>query len=203
MNGYVFVTLVEGRLTEVLGEPSSPRIEARLTHLGTSLPDGYRGEVNLAIEDWTAQVADALARGFVLTIDYGQLAADLYSRQNHQGTMICYHRHAVSHDPYQHLGQQDITFQVDFTSLMQLGEQHGLATVGYTRQSQFLTNLGFTSFLDALQTQGLSAARLALSRLAMTSLVDPEAYGAYHVLAQVKGLEAGSDLLGFAREAQA
>jgi SAM-dependent MidA family methyltransferase len=209
----VFVTSAGGHLTEVLDEPSSPRIEERLASLGVFpttasaegaqlhvppfLPEGYRGEVNLAMEDWTYQLSRALDRGFILTIDYGQLATDLYSPQNHQGTLVCYHRHAVSSDPYQHIGHQDITCQVDFTSLMRLGDQHGLATVGYTLQRQFLMNLGFASFLGALQTQGLSAARTALSRMAMMALVDPEEYGDFKVLAQAKGHGLGMELLGF------
>jgi SAM-dependent MidA family methyltransferase len=196
----VFVTAAGGALTEVLDEPSSPRIEERLTSLGVSLTEGYRGEVNLAMEDWTGQLAQALDRGFILTIDYGQLATDLYAHQNNQGTLVCYHRHVVSSDPYQHIGQQDITCQVDFTSLMRLGDRHGLATVGYALQRQFLTNLGFSSCLDALQTQGLSAARTALSRMAMMALVDPEEYGDFKVLAQAKGHGLGIELLGFARQ---
>ena len=196
----VFVTSAGGTLTEVLDEPSSPRIEERLTSLGLSLTEGYRGEVNLAMEDWTGQLSRALDRGFILTIDYGQLATDLYSLQNNQGTLVCYHRHVVSSDPYQHIGQQDITCQVDFTSLMRLGDRHGLATVGYALQSQFLTNLGFSSCLDALQTQGLSAARTALSRMAMMALVDPDEYGDFKVLAQAKGHGLGIELLGFARQ---
>ena len=196
----VFVTSAGGTLTEVLDEPSSPRIEERLTSLGLSLTEGYRGEVNLAMEDWTGQLAQALDRGFILTIDYGQLATDLYSLQNNQGTLVCYHRHVVSSDPYQHIGHQDMTCQVDFTSLMRLGDRHGLATVGYALQRQFLTNLGFSSCLDALQTQGLSAARTALSRMAMMTLVDPEEYGDFKVLAQAKGHGLGIELLGFARQ---
>ena len=196
----VFVTSAGGHLTEVLDEPSSPRIAERLSSLGVSLPEGYRGEVNLAMEDWTGQLAQALDRGFILTIDYGQLATDLYSLQNNQGTLVCYHRHVVSRDPYQDIGHQDMTCQVDFTSLMRLGDRHGLATVGYTLQRQFLTNLGFSSCLDALQTQGLSAARTALSRMAMMALVDPEEYGDFKVLAQAKGHGVGIALLGFARQ---
>ena len=196
----VFVTSAGGTLTEVLDEPSSPRIEERLTSLGLCLTEGYRGEVNLAMEDWTGQLAQALDRGFILTIDYGQLATDLYSHQNHQGTLVCYHRHVVSSDPYQHIGHQDMTCQVDFTSLMRLGDRHGLATVGYALQRQFLTNLGFSSCLDALQTQGLSAARTALSRMAMMTLVDPNEYGDFKVLAQAKGHGLGIALLGFARQ---
>jgi SAM-dependent MidA family methyltransferase len=69
--------------------------------------------------------------------------------------------------------------------------------VGYALQRQFLTNLGFSSYLEALQTQGLSAARTALSRMAMMVLVDPEEYGDFKVLAQAKGPGLGSGLLGF------
>jgi len=193
----VFVTLEGGNLTEVLDEPSSPRIEERLKGLGLSFAEGYRGEVNLAIEDWTGQISFALDRGFVLTIDYGQSAADLYASDNSQGTLICYQRHAVKPDPYQGVGLQDITCQVDFTSLMRLGDRHGLATVGYTTQRQFLTNLGFYSILDALPPQGVSAARTALNRMAMMALVDPEQYGDLKVLAQAKGNGSGVELLGF------
>ena len=193
----VFVTLAGGDLTEVLDEPSTPRIEDRLDSLGLSLPEGYRGEVNLAMEDWTSQLAQTLDRGFVLTIDYGELAADLYSRQNDQGTLVCFNQHAISGDPYQHIGQQDITAQADFTSLMRLGDRHGLATVGYALQSKFLTNLGFSSYFDALQTQDQSAARMELARMAMMTLVDPEEYGAFKVLAQAKGDGLGIELLGF------
>ena len=193
----VFVTSVGGNLTEVLNEPSSPRIGQRLTSLGLSLTEGYRGEVNLAMEDWTGQLSRALDRGFILTIDYGESATDLYSPQNARGTVVCYHRHVVGSDPYQHVGQQDITCQVDFTSLMRIGDRHGLTTLGYALQSQFLTNLGIFSFLDALQGQGLSAARTALSRMGMMTLVDPDEYGDFKVLAQAKGSGLDVGLLGF------
>lgn len=193
----VYVTFEDGNLTEILDKPSTPRIEQRLTSLGLSLPEGHRGEVNLAMEDWTGQLSRALDRGFVLTIDYGELASDLYSPDNARGTLVCFDRHAIGSDPYQRIGQQDITCQVDFTTLMGLGERHGLATVGYARQSEFLENLGFSSSLDALDTQGISAARAELSRIAMMTLIDPAEYGDFKVLAQAKGVALDSNLLGF------
>lgn len=193
----VFVTTDGENFAEVLDEPSSPRIEARLAGLGLALPEGYRGEVNLAMEDWIGQVCGALERGFVLTIDYGELAEELYSPENAQGTLVCFNRHAIGADPYQDIGQQDITCQVDFTSLMRLGDRQGLETVGYTLQRRFLENLGFNEFLDALGTRGLSAARAELNRVAMMTMVGPEEYGDFKVLAQTKGIESGVELLGF------
>ena len=196
----VFVTLAGDGFAEVLDEPSTPRVEERLASLGITVPEGFRGEVNLAMEDWTNQIAETLDHGFVLTIDYGQLAQDLYSTQNAQGTLVSYNRHVASTDPYQQIGQQDITAQVDFTSLMGLGERRGLTTVGYTLQRHFLTNLGFSSLLDALQTQDLSQARMELRRMSMMALVDPEQLGDFKVLAQAKGMGPGIDLLGFKEE---
>ena len=193
----VYVTIEDGNLTEILDEPSTPRIEERLTGLGLSLPEGYRGEVNLAIEDWTREVSEALSRGFVLTIDYGEQAADLYSPANAQGTLVCHNRHTVDDDPYRDIAQQDITCQVDFTSLMRAGERQGLETVGFTHQRRFLESLGFSSCLDDLETQSLSAARKELSRIAMMTLVDPDEYGGFKVLAQAKGVGSSLGLLGF------
>ena len=193
----VFVTLSDSGLTEVLDEPSSPLIPQRISDLGLSLTEGYRGEINLAIEDWTAQLSKTLSSGFILTIDYGDTASELYSPQNNQGTLVCYNRHAAISDPYQHLGKQDITCQVDFTSLMEIGHQYGLTTVGYTTQNKFLELLGLSSFLNTLQTLGLSPARTELNRIAMMTLVDSEEYGDFKVLAQAKGIELEFDLQGF------
>ena len=193
----IFVTTAGESFVEVLGKPSSPRIESRLAGLGLSLPEGYRGEINLAMGDWIGQVCGALDRGFVLTIDYGEMARELYSAENAQGTLVCFNRHAIGNDPYRDIGQQDITCQVDFTSLMELGVQRGLNTLGYSRQRQFLGNLGFHQSLDALATQGLSSARAELSRLAMMTLVDPDEYGDFKVLAQAKGIGPSVQLLCF------
>ena len=193
----IFITTAGEDFVEVLAEPSSPRIASRLAGLGASLPEGYRGEVNLAMEDWAGQVSGALDRGFVLAIDYGAMAGELYSPDNARGTVVCFNRHAISGDPYLDVGQQDITCQVDFTSLRELGERQGLVTLGYTLQSRFLENLGFDELLNALDTHGLPAARAELSRIAMMTLVESGEYGDFKVLAQAKGLGQDIELLGF------
>jgi SAM-dependent MidA family methyltransferase len=195
----VFVTVADGKLVEVLAAPSSPGIEQRLADLGLSLPDGYRGEVNLMLEDWTDQIVRTLERGFVLTIDYGRQAAELYATENREGTLVCYRRHAASNDPFENVGEQDITCDVDFTSLMRLGDRHGLDTLGYIQQSELLHNLGFSACVDAMERPDLSSARATLNRMAMMALVDPEQYGDLKVLVQAKGLEPEIELLGFCR----
>jgi len=193
----IYITSSNGAFVEVVDEPSSPRLEARIASLGITLAEGQRGEICLAIEDWVRDASAALARGFMLTIDYGDRCDNLYSPTNAEGTLVCYHRHAALADPYRNIGEQDITSHVDFTTLMQLGERHGLATAGYALQREFLHNLGFRAFVDALPAQGQSAARTEFARLALMTLVNPDEYGDFKVLAQCKGLAPGFALKGF------
>ena len=147
----VFVTLREERLEEVLDEPSTEEIPARVREaVGDGLPEGFRGELNLGLEAWATEVARTLDRGFVLTVDYGGTAKELYAADRAQGTLRCYYKHTVSGNPYVRLGRQDITSHVDFSTLREVGEQQGLTTLGYATQREFLQNLGAEAFLQAL-----------------------------------------------------
>jgi SAM-dependent MidA family methyltransferase len=139
----VFVSY-DGSFQEVL-RPASRALTGYLDELQIRLPKGFRAEINLEATDWIRDAAAILASGFVLTIDYGHCAADLYSRQN--GTLACYHRHLVANCPYEHIGEQDITTHVNFSALDHWGHRHGLEYCGYTSQSRFLQGLGLAARL--------------------------------------------------------
>ena len=192
-----YVTLEDGRLGEVLGEPSTPRIEQRLSGLGLELPDGFRGEVNLALDDWMEEASRGLARGLVLTIDYGHEARDLYSAQRSGGTLRCYYDHTLQGDPYRRVGRQDMTSHVDFTSLARAGEERGLTVVGFTTQREFLLNLGLGRLVESLAGMGLSQRERDANRMGMLELAKPGGMGDFRVMAQARGLEGGLELLGF------
>jgi SAM-dependent MidA family methyltransferase len=151
----VFVTYDNG-FKEIL-EPASPSLNAYLQEFQVTLPEGARAEINLEATEWIRDAAAALSSGFVLTIDYGHCAADLYSRRT--GTLACYHRHQVGHCPYDHIGEQDITTHVNFSALDRWGSRHGLEYCGYTSQTRFLQGLGLTSRLHHL---GISAPQLRI-----------------------------------------
>ena len=193
----VYVTLEEAELVEVLDEPSTPRLEQRLSCLGLDLPEGFQGEVNLAMDAWIEEISRVLKRGFVLTIDYGHVAQDMYSSGRSRGTLRCYYRHVLESSPYRRIGRQDITAHVDFSSLMRSGEDHGLAPVGFTPQREFLHNLGFSRFLDFLGERQLPQRERDANRMGMLELVKAGEMGDFKVLAQAKGLYQGIDLLGF------
>lgn len=146
----LWVDYRNGRFVECLKPLSSDRIASHLGHIGSNWPKGYRTEVNLHAVDWMTQVAQRLHRGFVLTIDYGHTAQDLYSADRKRGTFLCYHQHAVHEDPFLHVGEQDMTAHVDFSSLATAGEEQGLQTTGFTNQMSFLMGLGIEQMLIGL-----------------------------------------------------
>ena len=84
------------------------------------------------------RAAGALRRGYVLTLDYGYEAEQLYAPWRKRGTLLTFYRHTSGDDPYARIGRQDITASVDFTSVRRAGEEAGLAHVGSATQSEFL-----------------------------------------------------------------
>ena len=134
----------EGPLIELAGNPSTPQLQRRLDDLGITLADGQTAEICLLLDDWAAAAAGALsASGFVITIDYGRDAADLYDpAQRPHGALVTYRRHRQTDTPLTDAGRQDITAQVDFTAVRQAGARAGLTTVGSVAQGWLLHRLG-------------------------------------------------------------
>ena len=133
----------EGQLVEIAGEPSTPDLERRLSDVGVDLSDGQTAEICLLLDDWAESMAAALDTGFVLTIDYGREAHDLYDPiQRPHGTLVTYRSHRQTDTPLVDPGRQDVTAQVDFTSVGLAGERAGMTTVGDLSQGRFLTRLG-------------------------------------------------------------
>ena len=113
----IFVGWDGSRFIEIEAPPFSPDLEAYFARIGISLEVGQQAEVNLQALEWMRQVGTRLRRGLVVTIDYGHAAADLFAPARKTGTLLGYYRHTVSDSPYVHVGQQDLTAHVDFTSL--------------------------------------------------------------------------------------
>lgn len=188
----------KGDLTETLAEPSTPALAARLAELNISLAAGQTAEINLQLDAWAEDVAAALDAGLVLTIDYGQPAAELYdNRLRPRGTLTAYYRHTQTDAPLRNIGRQDLTVQVDFTAVAQAGRRAGLTPLSLAPQGQFLRNLGLANFRRRLAAMPLSRRDLAANRAGLAALDNPDGMGAFKVLAQGKGIGA-PDLWGFA-----
>jgi SAM-dependent MidA family methyltransferase len=138
----------DGQFKEML-RPASSQLQNYFRELGIQLPEQFRAEINLDAVQWIREIGAALNRGFVMTIDYGYRSAELYSARHRQGTILCYHRHSINDNPYQHIGEQDITAHVNFSALCHFGLQNGLLCGGFTSQAQFLLSLGLEEYLSA------------------------------------------------------
>jgi SAM-dependent MidA family methyltransferase len=142
---------VTGDFEETLG----PLSDARLPRL----PEGYRSEFNLRALDWLEEIARRLRRGYVLTIDYGFERAEYFASQHKDGHLQCYRQHTKSGSPYEHIGEQDITAHVEFTSLIEHGQTLGLEPILFTTQELYLMKVGEA---EILQTSDRSAAHQLL-----------------------------------------
>ena len=135
---------------------------------------------------WLGEAAQALKKGYVVTIDYGREAAELYSHERFRGTLTTFYRHTQTDNPYVRIGRQDMTSQVDFTTLKRLGEGYGLTNLGYLTQGRFLSNLGLRRWIARLPALGLTQPQRDANRMGMLQLIRPGGMGDFKVLVQAR-----------------
>ncbi len=178
----LYVGLEGDRFCEVVGPLSTPAIADRLGESARGLPDGYRGEVNLGIDAWWADlVSDTLESGYLLTIDYGHDRANLYAPARWRGTLRCYYRHSHVDDPLARVGRQDMTAHVDFTAVDEALSYRGFNVTGQTSQGEFLTRLGAGHFVETLRCYGMSHFDQAANRAGILELLNPQGMGRFRV----------------------
>lgn len=187
----VYVTVAGDDFAEELDHPSTPELAEYLARLGITLNEGQRAEINLNAVRWLAAVAGSLERGFVLTIDYGYLAPELYGPMRQNGTLLCYYRHTIEENPYLRVGQQDMTTHVDFSTLIEQGEAAGLKKIWYGEQYRFLVAAGIMEELMALEAAATREEERLKLRLTIKKLLLPEGGmgDTFKVLVQGKGVE--------------
>ena len=170
----IFVTLKGDQWVECLEKPSTEDLFNYFKRLGLNLEEGMKAEVNLKALDWMAKVGRAIQSGYVLTIDYGYPAKQLYTPARSKGTLLCYFRHNIEEDPYKRIGLQDMTSHLDFTSLAWAGERAGLSLLGFTDQLSFLMGLGIAEEMEVMvQEKGLEHIEVQRAR----ALVMPSRMG--------------------------
>jgi SAM-dependent MidA family methyltransferase len=187
----VYVSAEYEEFSEILDRPSTPELEGYLNRHGIALFPGQRSEINLEASRWLESVARSLTRGYVMTIDYGFTAAELYAPMRKNGTLLCYHRHKVEENPYIRAGQQDMTSHVDFTNLISRGEELGLIKVWFGEQYRFLMGAGLMDEIAALESQATSEEERLKIRLTLKKLILPEGGmgDTFKILIQAKGLD--------------
>jgi SAM-dependent MidA family methyltransferase len=184
----LLVGLQNGACVDVEAE-ARPELKAHFEILGVRPREGCEAEACLVAPAWMTHAAKALRRGYVLTLDYGYEAPDLYAAWRQRGTLLTFYRHTSGDDPYARIGRQDITASVDFTSVRRAGEAAGLTTISSMTQGEFLGGLGIGEALasppDAAQLEAYYALRKAVMEL-----TDPAGLGRITVLLMSKDLGA-------------
>jgi SAM-dependent MidA family methyltransferase len=202
------VVMEDGRLREILVDSVDDELIERKMPVSShdviefferqqiGLLEGQHAEAALSACEWISDVGRRLDRGFVLTIDYGREARELYDEHHMNGTMLAYQQHRASEEFYIAPGEQDLTAHVNFTALDLWGRDSGLVRTGLTSQTNFLLSLARqNNFADLMQNHASEADQLR-SRLQFKSLIFPEGMGeTFQVMVQHKGF-AAPDLAG-------
>jgi SAM-dependent MidA family methyltransferase len=148
--GELYVTLDDdGRFVWTVGPLSTPRLAQFLEEHATKLAPGQTIEINLAINDWLASVAAKLKRGYVITVDYGAEAVELYDASlRPEGTLRAFSRHGFVDNILDQPGEYDITSSVNWTQVKATGERLGLEVVEFASQDKFLLRVGLLEDLE-------------------------------------------------------
>lgn len=184
---------------ETIRSPASAELTAAVEALwdeGLALAPGYCSEVNLRLRPWVRALAESVAAGLVLAIDYGYPRAELYHPERNQGTLMCHNRHRAHGDPYQDIGLQDITAHVDFSALAAAALSAGFELAGYTTQANFLIGCG----IDALMAEAAGddpIAMLELSAGAKQLLLPSHMGERFQVMGLSRGLARDQVISGF------
>jgi SAM-dependent MidA family methyltransferase len=148
-----YVTLDHsGKFQWLLGVPSvevSSQLCEYFETLGVQPGEGQVVEVNLEIAEWLRRVAARLREGFVVTVDYGASAEELYSSAAmREGTLRGFHQHRFVGDLLADPGGHDLTTTVNWSFVKAVGAGLGLEVLEFERQDRFLIANGFLQQLE-------------------------------------------------------
>jgi SAM-dependent MidA family methyltransferase len=187
----IWVTAEGEALREELGPVSDSGVAAAVARYANQLEEGQRVEVNLRAGQWLRTLAEKLSRGFVVTVDYGDLAERLYTADRARGTLLAYRGHVASENFFDFPGEQDLTAHVNFSALIDAGREAGLELTGFTTQERFLMALGEANEFADLYDEGQTEVERLQARLKLKRLLDPGSMGnIFKVLIQHRGLAA-------------
>ncbi len=168
-----------------LGPAGAPALAEYFARCGVTPGDGCRAEVSLAAPELMRRIAGRIDRGYLITIDYGSEAAELYAPWRHMGTLMAFRDHSPQPDPLASPGLLDLTAHVDFTALASAAD--GFNAAPTVSQAEALVALGIGETLDAARARaGRDFARFAADRRAAETLCDAAGLGRIRVLVQAK-----------------
>jgi SAM-dependent MidA family methyltransferase len=169
-------------------EPTSARLEEHFARPCVALAEGHVAEVNLSAGEWIERAAAVLQRGYVVTVDYGAEAGELYqSMQRRDGTLRGLREHQFVADVLAHPGEHDLTTTINWTQIRRAGEAAGLETISLERQDEFLLRAGVLDQLERLTSNLDGDAERMRLRLGAREMILPGGMSqSFQVLVQIK-----------------
>ncbi len=155
---------------------------------GVELSEGQVAEISLDIEAWLGKVADKMLAGYLVTVDYGAAAGDLYSSMGRRwGTLRGFRRHEFVDDLLARPGKEDLTTTVNWSFVKSVGSRLGFEVIEFDQQDRFLMAAGLLDQLEVASRQCKSEAeRLALSVAAREMILPVGMAPYFQVLVQKK-----------------
>jgi len=185
----IYVTAEGDDLGEKLGPISESAVAAYVARYAPALENGARVEVNRQALAWMQAVAVKLIAGFVLTVDYGDMANRLFAVDRSRGTLLAYHAHQATEDFFSAPGETDLTAHVNFSALIDAGKAAGLEFEGLTSQEKFLLALGEANQFADVYDPGQTELEMLQARAKLKRLISPEGMGnIFKVLVQRRGV---------------
>ena len=142
-----------GEFIESPGQPSTPLLAERLKVEGISLGRGQITELCLDFEPFLEKVSKIITKGYLLFIDYGEKGSTLHSHRNRNGTLRSFCSQQAVFNPFEAVGNQDLTADVDFTALNIVAKKVGLLPAGHMRQGPWLDNLNIQDYASLTTDQ--------------------------------------------------
>ena len=150
-----FVDLDEaGEFLEISQAPSTPALPIRLQSLNLTLGRGQVGEICLELSSLFQKIIRVVDPGYIIFVDYGDMASNLYSFLRRNGTLRSYYRQHQIHDIFYAPGEQDLTADVDFSAVKLEAQAVGLEGGTPISQGAWLRNLGIEQYVGHAQAVG-------------------------------------------------
>src|SRR3990172_1806493 len=153
--------------------------------------NSWVAEIRPLAAAWMNKLAESLTRGELLIIDYGYTQEEWQCGRFPQGSVLGYFQHQVIYELLANPGEQDLTAHVNFSQLMEVGNQNGLRSWNPFPQAQanFLMELGEADEFHEVLADCATDRERQQRALQLKTLILPQGIGTtFQVLQFRKGM---------------
>jgi SAM-dependent MidA family methyltransferase len=168
--------------------PSTAELALFFERLHIVLQEGQIVEVNLEAKRWLDRIAASISNGYIITVDYGSDASNLYDFGSRPaGSLRAFRKHSLVEDLLDAPGEQDLTSTVCWTDLVAAGRSLGMKDERRERLDLFLLRNGILAELEELMNRNDEAEAAQMVISAREMILPGGMASAFEVLTQVIG----------------